>query len=194
MISSIFGKLLRKENGYLIVDVSGFGLKVYVSKNPVPAAGGLPPIGGEIFLHTAFFIKKDAVELYGFLEQNELEVFGLLNCVSGVGPKTALGILDSVKSDKLLSAIQSNKPDIIVENSGIGRKKAEKIVLELRDKIKGQIISEAESFESDKDVVNALKSLGYKLKEVEEVMSKIPQNLKTVSERLKYCLKNINNR
>lgn len=183
---------MGKGSGYLVVDVSGFGIKVFVSKNPPADGPHLPPMGSDIFLHTAFFIKKDGIELYGFLDEKELEVFDLLNCINGVGPKTALSILDSVKSDKLLMAIQSNKPEIIVENSNLGKKKAEKIVLELRDRIKGQIISEAEYFESDKDVISALKSLGYKSKEIEAVMSKIPQSLQTVSERLKYCLKNIN--
>lgn len=190
MITSISGKLLRKEGGFLVVDVSGFGIKVHISKNLAPENGGLPSIGRDIFLHTAFFVKKDGMDLYGFLDEKDLEIFSLLNSVSSIGPKTALGILDAIDSGQLIAAIAQNKADIIVENSGIGRKKAEKIILELRDKIKPENIPAASNFfDQDKDVKAALKGLGYKAKDIEKAAHQIPDNLKSSGERLKAALK-----
>lgn len=186
MIYSLSGKLIVKTNQFIVLDVNGIGFKALISKQ---ALDDLPPIGSTITILTSLFIKKDGVEICGFLNPEELEIFELLNSISGVGPKTALGILGAVKIDHLLAAIGQGRADAIIQNSNIGKKKAERIVLELKDKIKSSGNISFEAMADVKDLKLALKNIGYNNKQIDEAIAHLPKELKTIEEKLKAALK-----
>lgn len=171
----------------MVVQAGGIGFKVAIA-----ASDGikLPPVGAKTDLFCSFVVKKDGMELYGFLTERDLDMFDLMMTISGVGPKTAQGILGVVGTDTLLAAVEQKKADALAEFPGVGKKKAERIVLELRDKIKkmgggGSI----EFHEGDSDIRAALKNLGYGQKDVDEALKRIPNEIKETEARLKAALK-----
>ncbi|HOB90245.1 MAG TPA: Holliday junction branch migration protein RuvA [Candidatus Colwellbacteria bacterium] len=188
MIYSLKGKLEGKGSGYVIVETSGVGYKVFF---PASSENKLPGIGKEIKLYTELRIKKDeGFDLYGFLYKEERDFFELLNTVSGIGPKTALGILNLASVGDLKAAIADGNKDILVKSIGIGKKTGERLITELKDKI---FIPESgkKSAAWDEDVYQALLELGYKSKDAKEAVVKINPNLKTSAERLKEALKKV---
>ena len=178
MIASLTGRLRRKASDYLIVDVSGVGYQVQV---PLSTYCRIPDIGDEISLHIHTHVREDALSLFGFLEQSEKEMFLLLMGVSGIGPKLALSVLSCLSVDDLCSAIYSSDDSKLCTISGIGKKTAARMVLELKDKIKqlamdrpktGRVPPEANDVE---DAIFALVNLGYKKPLAEDVLKKIKQ-------------------
>lgn len=133
MIATIEGVLTAREANRIVVNVGGIGLEVYV---PVRITNEMGDIGGRIKLHTYLHVREDNLSLYGFLSENERKVFQSLIGVSGVGPKVALGILSVTGADELAHLISRGMTDRLVAFPGIGRKTAERIVLELKDKLK----------------------------------------------------------
>lgn len=189
MIYSLSGKLAFKKSQFVVIDVGGVGYKVFVSQKTFKK---LPAISSKINLLCSYHVRQDMPEIYGFLDEKELEIFDLLTSINGVGPKSALTILGNIKIDKFLSAINHNRSDLISDGWGIGKKKAERIVLELKDKVKKSgIFIDAEILDSDKDIKSALRNLGYKPKEVEEAIDKIPASIKKVEVRLKLAIKTL---
>lgn len=187
MFYSISGKLVAKKPQFAAIETNGIGFKIFASPKTLQK---LPKIGFEVrfFCHTN--IRQDGAELYGFLEEKELEVFELLLSINGVGPKAGLKILEITNIDSLLSAIKQGRSDLLTKAAGIGSKKAQRIVLELQDKIKKQTSDEEITLlEADMDIEKALKNLGYKQKEISEAIKKIPPKTKSVEERLKAALK-----
>lgn len=187
MFYSISGKLIAKKPQFAAIEANGIGFKIFVSPKTLQK---LPEINAEVrfFCHTN--VRQDGAELYGFLEEKELEVFELLLSINGVGPKAGLKILEITSIDGLLSAIKQGRSDLLTKAAGIGSKKAQRIVLELQDKIKKQTSNEEITLlEADMDIEKALKNLGYKQKEISEAIKKIPPKIKLVEERLKAALK-----
>ena len=133
MISYIRGTLAVMEEDKVIVDVGGVGYGIYMSGR---AMGMLPSVGCEVKIHTYLHVKEDIMQLYGFLTRDELAVFRLLIGVSGIGPKGGLGILSALSPDDLRFAVASNDIKAIQAAPGIGKKTAEKLILELKDKLK----------------------------------------------------------
>ena len=131
MIAYVDGKLVRNEEGYVILDVGHIGYRVFVTGRD---AGRMPPCGEQVLLHTYLNVKEDLFQLYGFLDADDLEVFRLLLNVSGVGPKAALGVLSALTADDLRFAILSDDSKTISKAPGIGSKTAKKMILELKDK------------------------------------------------------------
>lgn len=168
MIGSINGKLLLKTPKFIIVDVSGVGYKISIS---VETFSKIEEVGKNVFVWTHMHIREDAQDLYGFSDRQELEFFEMLINVSGIGPKGALGILGIASIDTLKKAISTNDTSYLTKVSGIGRKTAEKIVIELRDKF-GKEQSDG-SLEKELDVLEALKSLGYSQNESREALKKV---------------------
>ena len=191
MIYSLSGKLIFKNPDFAVVETAGIGYKVFVSRRDFRE---LPKIGSKIKLFCFHRIKQeDTPELYGFLTQKELEIFELLLGINGIGPRSALSILGAVKLEKFLAAIQQGRGDLISKSWGIGKKKADKIILELKDKIKSaKIHAEISLLESDSDLKSALKNLGYKQKEIEHALGQISEKIKKTEERLKEALKFLN--
>lgn len=132
MIQFIRGELVSYEEDRVLVDVGGVGYAIFMSGS---AMGKLPPVGREVKIHTYLNVKEDAMQLYGFLTRDDLKVFKLLIGVNGIGPKGGLAILSVLTPDDLRFAVMANDVKAISSAPGIGKKTAEKIILELRDKL-----------------------------------------------------------
>lgn len=191
MIYSVSGKIDVKKNAYVVVSLSGLGFKIFISLNTYKK---LPEVGANITLLTHFHVRKDNMSLYGFLEESEFNFFEALLSVSGIGPKSALGVLSAAPIDKLAGAISKGEKELLQKSYGIGKKTAERIVMELKDKIvfddkKGEEV--VRLMESDFDVYEALMSLGYSTKQSKTAIEKIDPKLKGVDERLRDALNKI---
>lgn len=132
MIAYIKGRLSMVADGEIIVENGGIGYRIMV---PASLADGLPHTGSEVCVHTYMNVREDAVQLFGFLDRDDLEMFGKLITVNGIGPKAALGILSAMSSDDLRFAILSDDAKAIAKAPGIGPKTASKLILELKDKV-----------------------------------------------------------
>ena len=197
MISYIRGKLAIMEDDRVIVDVGGVGYGIYM---PGRAMSSLPPIGSEVTIHTYLNVKEDAMQLYGFLTRDDLAVFRKVITVSGIGPRGGLSILSQLSADDLRFAVMAGDAKAISAAQGIGKKTAEKLILELKDKLGmpelDQYASAEESVASvannsiQQDAVAALVALGYgnteALKAVRQV--EITENM-NVEDVLKQALK-----
>lgn len=174
MIYSLRGKILEIINRAIVIDVNGIGYKVTMTDDSLH---GLK-IGTEINIWTHFAVRENSQDLYGFTSKKERDFFELLITVSGIGPKTAINILSLVASETLASAIRDGSTAHLVKVSGIGRKTAEKIVLELKEKMGGfeGVHGDASSvagMSSDADAIEALKALGYSAGEAREALKKV---------------------
>ncbi len=189
MISHITGKILLKGDKFVIIDVSGVGYKVYTSTDVI---NGLRENNEETSLWTHLAVREDALDLYGFIEYAEVELFKMLIGISGVGPKSALGIMGVAPLNTLKTAIASGDTTYLTKVSGIGNKNAQKIVLELRDKL-GVINTENTEgvLKEETDVVEALHSLGYSIVEAREALKQVSQEITGTSARIKEALKHL---
>ncbi len=165
MISSIRGKITLKTDKFLISEANGVGYKISISPDTLSKS---PKHGDEIFLWTHLHVREDAMDLYGFLERQELEFFEMLIGVSGIGPKSALGILGIASIETLRKAIGTGDTSYLTKISGIGKKTAERIVIDLRDKFTGE--EKGGSLKEELDALEALKSLGYSQNEAREAL------------------------
>ncbi len=199
MISYLRGTLAAFEEDKVIVDVGGVGYGVFMSGQ---AMGRLPAVGSEVKLHTYLNVKEEAMQLYGFLTRDDLSVFRQLIGVNGIGPKGGLGILSALSPDDLRFAVLANDVKAICAAPGIGKKTAEKLILELRDKLKledalDHIASESEAsvgMESYSQIrseaVQALVALGYGSTEALRAVKKVEvEEAMEVEDVLKLALK-----
>ncbi len=190
MIGSIKGIAVYTGNKSVIVDVHGVGYKISVSGDTAASVHQ----GKEISLWTHMHVREDALDLYGFLTRDELEFFELLIHVSGIGPKGALTILAVASIDILVKAIRSGDTAYLTKISGIGKKTAEKIIIELRDKIdKTSHEAPGESLQGEIDALEALKSLGYRDHEAREALKKVQVD-KDINTKIREALKILGNR
>lgn len=201
MISYVRGVLAAVEEDKVVVDVGGVGYGVYMSGQ---AMGKLPPIGREVKIHTYLNVKEDAMQLYGFLTRDDLSVFKLLIGVNGIGPKGGLGVLSALSPDDLRFAVLSNDVKAICAAPGIGKKTAEKLILELRDKLKledalDHIAGESVALEDtsiygeiQSEAVQALVALGYGSTEALKAVRQVElQESMQVEDVLKLALKHM---
>lgn len=189
MIIRLDGKILMKGDRFLVVGVNGVSYRVFCGPQTIKSA---PKKDEQLSLWTHLHVREDAMELYGFKEYAELEFFEMLIGISGIGPKGALGVLAVAPLDNIKKAISSGETTYLTKVSGIGRKMAEKIVLELRDKLGGiGGIGAGGILKEDQDVFSALQSLGYSLSEAREAMKNIPKNIEGTNNRIKEVLKNL---
>src|SRR3989339_1962530 len=160
MIGSVKGKIVLKTEKFLILETNGVGYKINVSPDTVSKA---KKVGDEMMLWIHTHVREDILDLYGFLDHSELEFFEMLISVSGIGPKGALTILGVASIDTLRKAISTSDISYLTKISGIGKKTAERIVIELRDKMADKNMSEKSgtSLRDELDALEALKSLGY---------------------------------
>jgi Holliday junction DNA helicase RuvA len=190
LIGRLTGVLLEKNPPQLIVDVNGVGYEVEV---PMSTFYNLPDIGAKVTLLTQFVVREDAQLLFGFLTAREREGFRQLVKVSGIGAKSALGILSGLSVDDLAHAIATQDVALLVRIPGIGKKTAERMLLELRDKftfvgMTGSATSQAPS--STNDVLNALLALGYNEREALLAVKSVPAGT-GVSEGIRLALKSL---
>jgi Holliday junction DNA helicase RuvA len=187
MIYTLEGKLSAIRGNFVVLDCGGIGYKVYFT----PATREkLPPLGSRLLLYCFLYVRENALDLYGFLSEDELELFELLNSISGVGPKLALGILSIAETKYVRAAIKEGRIEFLTKASGIGKRTAERIVLELKGKIQegdsGEVIKK---LETDTDLEETLVALGYSKVQARRVIEKIPAEFKEFEARLREALK-----
>lgn len=183
MIGSIKGKIILKRDKFVIVEKDGIGYKISVS---LDTQERIKKTIDEVSFWTHLHVKEDTQDLYGFLEYQELEFFEMLIGISGIGPKGALTILSVAPIEILKKAIGTGDTSYLTKISGIGRKTAEKIVIELRDKMGKE--NEIGSLQQEVDIMEALKSLGYSQNEVREALKKISSEM-DLNTKIKEALK-----
>lgn len=201
MISYIRGEFVAVEKEKVIIDVGGVGYGIFM---PESAMGLLPQMGNEVKLHTYLNVREDAMQLFGFLTRDDLEIFKLLIGVSGIGPKGGLSILSKLTADDLRFAIMSGDSKAISAAPGIGKKTAEKVIIELKDKLdieeilnpsdsetKSAIKMDGSANEIQSEAVQALVALGYGSTESLKAVNKVNSENMTVEEVLKQALKNL---
>jgi holliday junction DNA helicase RuvA len=184
VIASLTGRLSRKANDYLIVNVSGVGYRV---QTPLSTYRAAPDVDEEIRLHIHTHVREDAISLFGFMTMAEKEMFLLLIGVSGIGPKLALSILSNMSVDELVSAILSSDGSALLAVPGIGKKTAARMALELKDKVKllAAEVSErgpaAKGAEHREDAVSALVNLGFRKQLAEEALKSVQAGQRELS-------------
>jgi Holliday junction DNA helicase RuvA len=170
MIAHLRGKLLSKHPNQAVVEAGGVGYEVNIT---IPTFSALPAAGSEVALFVHTHVREDALALFGFLKANEKQLFEKLLSVSGIGPKLAITILSGMPTDAMVAAIQGNNVAALTRIPGIGKKTAERMVLELRDKLDsfGVAPSAATASPVEEDVISALINLGYQRPAAEKVMA-----------------------
>ena len=204
MIAYIKGELVQKQIGYVVIDVQGVGYKIFMSESSIDQVGN---IGEQVKVHTYYRVTEDDISLFGFNTQEELRMFELLISVSGIGAKTATTMLGCIEPSQFAIAVISNDIDTLKRIPGVGPKSAQRIVLELKDKMKKeQQISELtnETIEQKakvrkvivadtkvQEATDALQVLGYTRKDIEKVLEQIDTEGLTIEEIIKKALKEI---
>jgi holliday junction DNA helicase RuvA len=177
MIAHLRGKLLGKHPNQAVVETGGVGYDVTIS---VPTFSDLPDVGSEVALHVHTHVREDAIALYGFLRPREKQLFEKLITVSGIGPKLAITILSGMPADEMVEAIRGNDVGRLTRIPGIGKKTAERMVLELRDKLASaeaeQVAAAAAVSPVEEDVVSALVNLGYQRAAAERALGSVAKN------------------
>ena len=187
MISYLKGIILSKNSKAVTVLVNNLGYQVLIPQTLLTKI----VIGDEIELFTHLRHNEDAMSLFGFSRREELQFFELLITISGVGPKTALGVIEVAKLSDIKKAILRDDPSILYKVSGVGKKTAERIVVELKNKLDALPTNEKEINLSDTDTetFDALLSLGYGERDVREAVRKIPADLERMEDKIKSALK-----
>jgi Holliday junction DNA helicase RuvA len=188
MIASLQGKLEALGSDGAIINVGGIGFQVYM---PTSTLSTLGTIGGEVKLHTYLHLREDNVSLYGFATSEELGLFQNLIGVSGLGPRLALAMLSAMSIERLTTAIVTSSADLLTEIPGIGKKMAERLILELKEKIAAGWVAapSAQAAEGNAEVVAALTSLGYSIFETTRAVSSITPDPKlSIEEKIKQAL------
>lgn len=187
MIASVRGHVLQRNHDSVIVSVGGVGLELIATR----AALEMCQVGSEVFLHTRLLVREDALILVAFASSYEREVFDALLKVSGVGAKLAVAILSHMTIDNLRQAVANARPEFLSRVPGVGKKTAEKILIELKDKMPTGLdtlpISATDDLSSD--LLDALTALGFSVIEAQTAIQSLPPSApKDVQERLRLCL------
>ena len=192
MIGYLKGKIISSKPTHILLDVNGVGYTIRISINTFERISGKETVS--LYIHTN--VKEDAITLFGFYSEAEKEMFELLISINGVGPKSALSLLSGISTDDLKQAIITNNIERIVAVPGIGRKTAERLILELKNKVseikEEGIVSAKPSLQ--KEAVSALTTLGYNLTSSEKAVNKILSELPNCSleDLIKRSLKELN--
>lgn len=181
----IKGKLAHKGDNYLVVDANGVGYMIFTSLHDIEASG---PVGSEITMYTYLSVREDAMDLYGFLTNEEKDMYLKLLSVSGVGPKAALAVLSVLTPSKLSVAIMTGDVKSITKAQGVGPKAAQRIILELKDKVtidglddteNADIVEEELIMDNKAEAMSALVVLGYSSNDAQKALAPLPAELST---------------
>ena len=174
MIASLKGKLESLGSDGAVIDVGGIGFRVYMSTSTLTTLGA---IGREVKLYTHLHLREDNATLYGFASTEELELFRVLIGITGLGPRLALAILSAMDIESLTAAIATGNADLLTGIPGIGKKMANRLVLELKDKLGAgwAIAPAAQMAQENADVLAALTSLGYSVSEATRAVASLPR-------------------
>jgi len=190
MISYLKGKIINKGVSFVVAEVNNIGYQVFVS----PLFYADLSIGQMAEFYTHQYVREDALNLYGFKNMAELELFELLLSISGIGPRSALGVLSIASAADIKESIARGDPALLTKVSGIGRKTAERVVLELRDKISKLAGGDGKPGQSNlgsSDEIDALMALGYSLAQAREVLNAVDVKVKDSGERIRQALKRL---
>lgn len=188
MIASLSGNLLRVGKETIVVGVGGIGLEVNV---PSSVLNTLGQIGQPVEIVTYLVVREDALTLYGFSGEEEKAVFGMLLDVSGIGPRLALAVLNTLSPEVLANAIQRDEPEIIARVPGVGKKTAQKIVLELKGRLLPETLPPGLAAVStvDTEVIEVLTAMGFSLVEAQAALQAIPRDAPDeIEERVRLAL------
>jgi len=186
MIARLQGRVEARDKNALVVAVNGLGLKVLV---PTPCAAAAQ-VGEPVALFTYLHVRENELSLYGCPSEEELSLFEMLLSVSGVGPKLAMSILSAMSADALYLAIGQEQPELLTRVPGVGKRTAEKIVFDLKDKVAAEAgpMELASLTDADTEVIDALTGLGYSIVEAQRAVQSVPREVTTVEERLRMAL------
>ena len=189
MIATLHGKLQSRSDDSIILNVAGVGFRVRV---PTQTLVNFGAVGTEVQLFTHLHVREDDLSLYGFSSEDQLRLFETLLTVSGIGPKVALGVLSSASADTLRLAIAQGNLEVLTAIPGIGKKTAQRLVLELKGKVDVSGLEElGELTPADGDVMNALINLGYSAAEAGRAARSIPSSAQSLEERIRFALQNL---
>jgi Holliday junction DNA helicase RuvA len=187
MIASLTGSVLKIEDGALVIGVGGVGVRVFVPRTVLENVGG---IGRALRLHTHLIVRETDLALYGFEAEEDLLLFELLLGVNGVGPKVALAILGTLSPEMLKSAVLREEAAVLQRVPGIGKKTAERILFQLRDKL--DLADAAAGIplvsDVDADVIDVLTALGFSIVESQAALQNIPRDVTGIDERVQRAL------
>ena len=187
MMYSLIGTLTRKQNGFAVIEVAGIGYRVQA---PLSVLSALPTIGEQATLILHHHIREDANDLYGFLNDEDLSLFESLISISGIGPKSAMGVMGVAPTADIVAAINEGRTDLLTKASGVGKKTAERVVLELKGKLTfadtGATITR---MEGDAELEETLVSLGYSKQQAKSALAKIDPKIRDFNDRLKAVLR-----
>ena len=186
MLAFVSGQVVSKTEKEVILAVGPLGLRLLVA---VSTANQVK-IGSEVKLVTYLHVREDLLELYGFLTDEELNLFKKLLAVSGIGPKSALNILSLIEPQKLKVAVVTGRVEVLTQISGIGRKTAERIIIELKNQFKNEVDQETQLV--DADLISALTQLGYSRDQARQAAQNLPENADNLSAQVKASLKYLN--
>lgn len=187
MIATLRGEITQMEDGSVVLEVGGVGLRVLV---PAPVRDRLK-VGEPAFLHTHLVVREDSLTLYGFETTSDRELFNLLLGVDGVGPKVALSVLSTLNLETVQRAVFNEDSDLLSSVPGVGRKTAQKMVIHLHDRLKptGGLERIAAMSDADSEVLAALTALGYSVVEAQTAVQSLPKDApQDVEERLRLAL------
>ena len=187
MISYLEGKIIEKNEKFFVIDTGGIGYRVFSHEGILEK---IPAIGQNVGVWTHLYVREDALDLYGFIDKDELDFFEVLISISGIGPKSALGILEVAPVISLKQAIVSEDETFFTKVSGVGKKTAQRLILELKNKLAKTItpIKGSDSAEMS-EAMDALVSLGYKERDARKVLQEIPRDVRGVEAKVKAALK-----
>ena len=194
MIGHLRGRLIVRQPPSIVVDVQGVG---YECEAPMSTFYNLPALGAEVALHTHLVIRDDAHVLYAFGTDDERRVFRALLKVSGVGPKIALGVLSGISIEAFLTSVEAQDPDTLVRIPGVGRKTAERILIDLRDRVQGLFEGQgaplaaglANPSAAQGEAYSALVALGYKPAEVARLLKAVDPDGATTEDLIRRALR-----
>lgn len=186
MIASVHGTVQQMDEGSIVLEVGGVGIKILI---PTSVLAFCPGIGKSFLLHTQMIVREDAIHLYGFLNPEQRELFNTLLKVDGVGPRLGLAILSHLSPEVLQTAVATQRPELLTSVPGVGRKTAEKIVFYLKDRLKVPVFGVGVPNEIDGEVLTALTSLGYSVLEAQAALKSIPAGKpEDIEERIRLAL------
>lgn len=197
MFAYIKGKFEFRTMDYIVVDVNGIGYKIFMSENSMKNIG---EIGSEVKVYTYLKVREDDISIYGFATNEELRMFELLVSVSGIGAKSAITILSNIEPSSFALAVVSDDINRLKKLPGIGAKSAQRIVLELKDKLKNTNIQDIENTEINvvikqneniEEVISALQVLGYTRKEIENIIPNISDESDNIEDMIKKALSSL---
>lgn len=193
MFAYIKGVLAEKGENYVVIDVMGIGYRVFMPNSSINKVGELDE---QVKVHTYYYVREDNIKLYGFLNNDERKMFELLLSISGVGAKSAITMISEIRPSDFALAVITNDVSKLVKIPGVGKKTAERLIVELKDKLKTETSireeensqSSYENLDATKEAISALQVLGYNTKEIEKAIEKLDTKNMTVEDIIRKIL------